>query len=143
MTEHLETVLATSMGSLTGQVESLETTMQSHPTQQTSIANQYQAIGKARSSMTAFGQYAQVLKRCLKTLALAPALRGTASKRGGTRFTWIRDLDDAKQFAGNVGDVGCGGPAVYVGQAEAKDKSHQYFGSTFSGGTAVDLLDKC
>lgn len=118
-TEHMETRFVTSMGSLTGKIESLQTVMQPLPTPRTSIASRGESDRKTR-----FEQYVQGMKQCLKIRK--PVLEDTG-KRNRTTFKWIRTLDDAKQFAGNIGDVGSGGPAVYVEQAETKVRSGRYF----------------
>ncbi|ROW08963.1 hypothetical protein VMCG_02966 [Cytospora schulzeri] len=124
-TEHMETKFVASLGSLTGKIESLQTDMQPLSTPRTCTCSQDKPDGKVRIAVTAFEQYANVLKQCLKVHT--PVLEVTGKPRG-TTFKWIRELDDAKRFAGNIGDVGSGGPAVYVEQTEAKVSSRQYFG---------------
>jgi hypothetical protein len=120
----METKFDTSLGSLSGKIESLETVMQPPSSLNDCIARQDDSDGKVRIAVTVFEQYVQVMKQCLKNYT--PVL-DDRDNRNGTTSKWIRALDDAKQSAGNVGDVDDGDPAVYVEQAKTKVRPGRYF----------------
>lgn len=82
---------------------------------------------------TKIEKYEEVLKECL--MVQTPALEET-SILNGTKVKWLQALDEAKQFAGNIGDVGRDGPVVDVNHAEARD---QYIGN-IPGDVAMELL---
>lgn len=124
-TEDIGSNLGMHMGSLSGQVRSLESGIQGRPAQQSSTRTiQDQSDCNARNTVSTLGQWAHFLKQCLKAPTLAPAFKGTSDRNGST-FKWLQSPDDEKQCAGNIGGVGRGGPAIYVEQADGKEGSHQ------------------
>lgn len=67
-----------------------------------------------------------MLKQCVN---VCTAGMSEASKEAGVSVLHARTFDEARQFIGNVGDVGAGGPPVHVATAEARDKSKQLIGN--------------
>lgn len=139
MVEALETKVVTSLSNLTGKIESLQMVTQALSTSlQAESVDWYNSneTNNLRSVVATLGNYELVLKQCLEVHT--PALEET-SKLNGTTVKWMNSLDEAKQFAGNIGDVGKGGPAVLIEKAEARDRSRNYFGN-ISGDVALELL---
>lgn len=124
MTEHMETKFDTSMGSLTGKIESLESVMQPPSTLHDCIARQDDSDGKVRIAVTVFEQYVEVMKQCLQSYT--PVL-DDRDKQDGIKCKWIRTLNDAKQSAGNVDNADDGDSAVYFEQAKTKVRPGRYF----------------
>lgn len=67
-----------------------------------------------------------LLKQCVN---VCTASMSEANKEAGVTVLHARTFDEARQFIGNVGDVGAGGPPVHVANAEARDKSKQLIGN--------------
>lgn len=67
-----------------------------------------------------------MLKQCVN---VCTAGMSEASKEVGTTVLHARAFDEARQFIGNLGEVGAGGPPVHVVNAEARNKSRQVIGN--------------
>ncbi|KUI52654.1 hypothetical protein VP1G_00118 [Cytospora mali] len=138
MTENLDTKFVTSLGRLTGKIESLEDVMQAISISQIgSVADRDQYDDNVLRAVAAFEQYERVMKQCIKIHT--PALE-EEKQSNGTTVKWIRALDDAKQYCGNLGNVDRGDPVICIEQAEVSGQTRQYFGN-ISGAIAVELSD--
>lgn len=67
-----------------------------------------------------------LLKQCLKvcTLGLSQTI-----EKGGTAVRYAKAFEEARQFVGNIGAVGSGGPRTEVETARATGKSRQMIGN--------------
>ncbi|KUI71401.1 hypothetical protein VM1G_06957 [Cytospora mali] len=139
MTENLDVKFVTSLGRLTGKIESLEVVMQGISTSQIgNVADRDQYDHNVLRAVAAFEQYERGMKECMRIHT--PALEEKRQSDGAT-VKWIRALDDAQQSCGNLGNVDSGDPVTCVKQAEASGQTRQYFGD-ISGDIAVELSDE-
>lgn len=67
-----------------------------------------------------------LLRQCLRFCMLG--LSQTTEKTG-TAVRYTQTFDEARQFVGNIGDVGNGGPRTEVDSAQARGKSKMMIGN--------------
>jgi hypothetical protein len=117
----LETQIATSLSGFTGQIHGLEIALQSLSLAAVNISKEDVA-----AVVGVLNDHDRMLKQCLKVCT--SALTET-TKVAGTSVKYARTFEEAKQFIGNIGDVGKGGPATEVEYGEAGGKSRQVIGN--------------
>ncbi|KAI1213193.1 uncharacterized protein F4807DRAFT_413235 [Annulohypoxylon truncatum] len=129
--QDLETQIATSVSSFTGQICGLETAVRSLSLAPSNV-NQIDMA----SIIAILDDHDRMLKQYVSfcTSALTEV-----NERTGNSVKYARTFDEARQFIGNMGDVGRGGPATNVEQGEARDRSRQVIGN-MSGDVARDFL---
>lgn len=140
--EELDTTIANSLTSLTGQMKGLEIAVQALST--TSQASSTHSPPE-QSSTGEIAKVAQLLQQHDRTLkeslrVYAPALQET-SRLAGTTVKHALVLDEAKQHVGNIGVADGGGniPSTLVELAEARDKARQFVGN-MSAEVALELM---
>lgn len=70
-------------------------------------------------------EHDRMLRQCLRVCTRALDVTAPVT---GTNVQHARVYDEAKQWIGNMGDVGSGGPAVNVVEAEAHGNGRQGIG---------------
>ncbi|KAK1830652.1 hypothetical protein QBC39DRAFT_105331 [Podospora conica] len=119
--KELETTITTSMSSFAGQISGLEAAIHALTRQNTNGSKQ-----DLEAVKIILDQHRQMLGQCL--MVSTKAFEVTTVETG-TRVQYAKVWDEARQFIGNIGNVGPGGPATNVGKAEASGKAGQIVGN--------------
>lgn len=117
-----EVQVATTMSSFTGKLQGIELAIQA----MTLSANCEIRRSDVAQVVQLLNEQDLLLKQCLKVCTLG--LSQTTEKRG-TTVKYAQTFDEARQFVGNIGDVGNGGPRTAVESAEARGNSKMMIGN--------------
>lgn len=140
--EELDTTIATSVTSLTGQMKGLEIAIQALSTTSQAPSTTSPPDQSSTSETTKVAQLLEQYDRTLKESlrVYTPALQET-SRLAGTTVKHSLVLNEAKQHVGNIGIADGGGnlPSTLVELAEARDQARQFVGN-MSAEAALALM---
>ena len=120
--QDLETQITTSLSGFTGQIHGLDIALQSLSLPELTISKKDVDV-----VVGVLNDHDGMLKQCLKVCT--SALAETNWKGAGTSIKYARTFEEARQFIGNMGDIGQSGPLTQLEYAEASGKSRQVVGN--------------
>ena len=116
-----EASTSASLSNFMGKLEMVDLTLQSLSSAEQAISQQDMA-----QIISILTEQDRLLKQCVQ-VCTAGLLE--SSQKTGTTVLYSRTFDEARQWVGNLGEVGADGPAVKVDHAEARNKSRQAMGN--------------
>ncbi|ETS76325.1 hypothetical protein PFICI_11712 [Pestalotiopsis fici W106-1] len=117
----METQTVMTLSSLTGKLQGIELALQAFQSTEVAIGS-----NDVTQVLQVLNDHDRMLRQCLKVCTSG---LGETAKTTGTTVKYAETLDQARQFIGNIGDVGNGGPETNVEHGQAKNESRQVIGN--------------